>query len=342
MPRFKVVMVAKDMPSTPDWVERRLEEQGIEFVEHACASADEVAAVAGDADVVWVLGGSGVVTAEVLPALRRCRAILRTGTGTENVPVDAATSLGIVVANTPEATMHQVAEHAVGLLFAVTRCIAVQDRLVRQGVWDRNRAWPGWHFVGQTLGLLGFGRIAQLVARKVSGLEMKVIACDPAIDAQAMAGLGALKLGMDEVLARSDFVSVHVPLSERTHHLIGERELRLMKPRAVLINTARGKLIDEQALFRALSDGTIAAAGLDVFEEEPPRKDHPLLGLDNVVVTPHIASYSDVFHEGFWSHSVKTLAELSQGRPPLWVVNPGVRPWWQATDPPPSMRPPSP
>ena len=201
------------------------------------------------------MGGSRVITADILPLLRRCRVILRTGTGTDNIPVEAATRLGIVVANTPEATMHQVAEHAIGLLFAVIRRIAEQDRLVRQGIWDRYRAWPDWHLVGRTLGLVGFGRIARLVARKVSGLELKVIASDPAVEAPIMAEHGVEKVGLDDLLARSDFVSVHVPLSEKTRHLIGERELRLMRPRAVLINTARGEIIDQPALVRALSEG---------------------------------------------------------------------------------------
>jgi len=327
--RLKVVMVANDMPPTPDWVGRRLEEQGIDLIECACGSPSEVEHAAVDADVVWVMGGSRVLAADVLGRLRRCRVILRTGTGTDNIPVDSATGLGIIVANTPEATMHQVAEHAIGLLFAVVRQISVQDRLVRQGTWDRYRAWPGWHLRGQTLGLVGFGRIARLVVRKTSGLDMKIVASDPAVDAATMGEHGVEKVSLDDLLARSDYVSVHVPLSEKTHHLIGELELRLMRPRAVLINTARGALIDQHALCQALSEGWIAAAGLDVLESEPPAPDDPLLALDNVVLTPHIASYSDLFSEQFWSHSVETLSAVAKSGMPLWVVNPEVRPWWQ-------------
>jgi D-3-phosphoglycerate dehydrogenase / 2-oxoglutarate reductase len=164
MSRLNVAIVANDIPPTPDWVGRSLAERGIDLTERACASTAEVAETAGLADVVWVVGGSRVVTADVLPLLPGCRVILRTGTGTDNIPLEAAARLGIVVANTPEATMHQVAEHALGLLFAVTRQIVAQDRLVRQGIWDRDRAWPDWHMAGQTLGLIGFGRIARLVA----------------------------------------------------------------------------------------------------------------------------------------------------------------------------------
>src|SRR5262249_52642839 len=161
-------------PPTPDWVGRRLNGGGIDLVERNCANSAEVMEAAADADAVWVMGGSRVITPEILPHLRRGRVILRTGTGTGDIPVEAAPPLGIVVANTPEATMHQVAEHAIGLLFAVIRRIAVHDRLVRQGIWDRHRAWPDWHLAGRTLGLIGFGRIARLVARKTSALDLKI------------------------------------------------------------------------------------------------------------------------------------------------------------------------
>jgi D-3-phosphoglycerate dehydrogenase len=275
-----------------------------------------------------------VITPDVLPLLRKCRAILRTGTGTDNIPVEEATRLGIVVANTPEVTMHQVAEHAIGLLFAVIRQIARQDRLVRQGVWDRYQAWPDWHLVGQTFGLVGFGRIARLVARKISGLELNLIACDPALGAGVLAAQGIEKVTLDELFSRSDFISVHVPLSEKTRHSIGEHQLRMMKPKAVLINTARGEIIDQQALVRALSERSIAGAGLDVLDPEPPAPDDPILGLDNVVITPHIAGYSDLFREGFWKHSVETLLAISRTGLPIWIVNPEVTPWWNASSGP--------
>lgn len=324
MPHLTVALVASDMSPTPDWVPERLAEGGIELLERPCSYPADVESAAGDTDVVWLMGGSRVLTAEVLPRLRRCRVILRTGTGTDNVPVEVATRLGILVANTPEATMHQVAEHAIGLLFAVTRQIALQDRLVRRGIWDRDRAWPDWHLVGQTLGLVGFGRIARLVARKAAGLEMTIIAFDPAVDALTMEELGVEKTGLDDLLARSDFVSLHVPLSGPTFHLIGDRELRLMKPHSVLINTSRGGIVDQPALVGALSEGRIAAAGLDVLETEPPAPDDPILSLDNVVLTPHIAGYSDLFRERFWSDSVETLLAMARDGRPLWVVNPGA------------------
>jgi D-3-phosphoglycerate dehydrogenase len=252
--------------------------------------------------------------------------ILRTGTGTDNIPVPEATRLGIIVANTPEVTMHQVAEHAIGLMFAVIRQIARQDALVRRGVWDRYAAWPDWHLAGQTFGLLGFGRIARLVAKKISGFEMNIIACDPAVEAGMMAEHGIQKVAIGELFSRSDFLSIHIPLLETTRRSIGEDQFRLMKPKAVLINTARGEIIDQPALVRVLAERQIGGAGLDVLDPEPPAPDDPILALDNVVITPHIAGYSDLFREGFWKHSVETLVHISQTGKPIWVVNPEAVP----------------
>ena len=326
MARLKVALVANDLPPTPDWVLPQLAEQGIELQERECSCASEVVETAGDADVVWTMGGSRVITPDVLARLPRCRAILRTGTGTDNIPVSEATRLGIVVANTPEVTMHQVAEHAIGLMFAVIRQIARQDGLVRRGVWDRYAAWPDWHLAGQTFGLLGFGRIARLVAKKISGFEMNIISCDPAVEAGVMAEHGIQKVAIDELFSRSDFISIHVPLLEATRRSIGEAQFRMMKPKAVLINTARGEVIDQPALVHVLAERRIGGAGLDVLDPEPPAPDDPILALDNVVVTPHIAGYSDLFREGFWKHSVDTLVAISRTGKPIWVVNPDVVP----------------
>lgn len=321
-----VALVANAIGPTPPWVSEALDEAQIKLLEIDCKMPAEVAAFAKDADVVWVMGGSLVVTAEILPQLSRCRFILRTGSGTDNIPVTEANRLGISVANTPEAVMHTVAEHTLGLLFAAVRQIAVQDRLVHQGIWDRYRAMPQSSLLGSTLGLVGFGRIAQQVAKMTRGLAMRVLAFDDAVEANVFADLGVDKVSLDELLTRSDFVSLHVPLTPNTRHLIGERELRLMKSSAILLNTARGPIIDETTLVRALSEGWISAAGLDVLEVEPPSPDNPLLKLDNVVLTPHIAGCSDQLAEMFWRHSVQTLCAIAAGQPPLWQVDPESSP----------------
>lgn len=329
MSRFKVAMVHMDPEELPPWVPETMANSDIEFVFQECETRAQLVACAADADVVWVFGGSPIVTAESLDDLTRCGALIRTGSGTDNIPIAAATAHGIIVANTPQAFNDGVSDHTIGLLLSVVRQIAIQDRTVRTGVWDREIAYPNWHLQGQTLGLIGFGHIARLVTRKLSGYEMTVLAHDPFVSPETVAEHGVQAASMEEVLSGSDFVSLHCPLLDATHHLVGERELRMMKPRAILINTSRGPVVDEQALYRALSEGWIAAAGLDVLEQEPPETDNPLFGLDNVVITPHIAGYSDESLEDSWRLSVETVLDLAQGRWPRSYVNHDVKPRWR-------------
>jgi D-3-phosphoglycerate dehydrogenase / 2-oxoglutarate reductase len=335
---FKVALVGMDGKAVPDWVYTDLQQAEIDFAFKQCKTREELAAVGGDADVIWVFGSHESVYKENLDVLKRCGAIIRTGSGTDNIPVAEATELGIIVANTPEAAGDTVADHAIGLLFAVTRQIVAQDRLVHAGKWGRDLAWPNYHLRGQTLGLVGFGLIARLVARKLSGFDMRMVSHDPVVAPGIMAAAGVQATDFDGLLKQSDYISVHCPLLPTTHHLINERALRLMKPTAVLINTSRGPVIDESALIRALTEKWISAAGLDVFEQEPIAPENPLLKFENVVVTPHIAGYSDVFWHNFWKHSVDTAIDLSQGRWPRSYVNRDVRPRWSHLQKPMAQR----
>jgi D-3-phosphoglycerate dehydrogenase len=325
---FKVALIAMGIPPFEPWMLEKLSDNRIELIHEECDTPEQVLSVAADADVVFVAGGSRVVTAEVLGGLERCGALLRSGAGTDNIPVDEATRLGIVVAHTPMAHAHAVAEHTVGLLFGTVRRIALQDRFVRQGKWDRTLASPDWHVFGQTLGLVGFGNIGQLVAKKLSGLDMRILVADPVVDTAVVAAHGATSVGLDELLQTSDYISLHTPLTKGTYHLIGERELKLCKPRAVLINTARGPVVDEPALIRALTEGWIAAAALDVLEQEPTPSDNPLLGLDNAIITPHIAGISDESFDLVRKHSIDSLIALSKKLWPPWCANPEVEPRW--------------
>ena len=326
---FRVALVAMGLPPFEQWMLEKLTDNGIEMIHEECDTPEQVLSVAADADVVFVAGGSRVITAEVLERLDRCGALLRSGAGTDNLPVDAATQLGIVVAHTPMAHAHAVAEHTVGLLFGTVRRIALQDRFVRQGKWDRTLASPDWHVFGQTLGLVGFGNIGQLVAKKLSGLDMQILVADPVVDGAVVEAHGATSVNLDELLQSSDYISLHTPLTKGTYHLIGERELRLCKPRTVLINTARGPVIDEQALVRALAEGWIAAAALDVLEQEPTPVDNPLLALDSAIITPHIAGISDESYDLVRIHSIDSLIALSKKHWPPWCANPEVEPRWQ-------------
>jgi D-3-phosphoglycerate dehydrogenase len=318
---FVVALVDLDGQTVPAWVREDLQRHGIELAVHDCKTREELGTHAGDADVVWLFGGSRVLHGGNLAALPRCRTILRTGSGTDNVPVEEASRRQIVVANTPAAISDAVSDHLIALLFAVTRRVAELDRAIRLGRWGQAPVRTLSPVRGQTLGLVGFGHAARDVVRKLSGFEMKALAHDPYVPAEAMAAVGVTAAGLDELLTASDFVSLHCALTPKTRHLIGERELRLMKPLSVLLNTSRGPVIDEAALARALRDGWIAGAGLDVLENEPPAPDSPLLNLDNVVLTPHVAGYSANGVEARWKLSVETLLALARGEPPRSRVN---------------------
>jgi D-3-phosphoglycerate dehydrogenase len=328
MTPFKVALVALNGQVVPDWVREQFTSANINFVAEECKSRDTLAQVAGDADVVWVLGDHDVLYPENLDAIPRCGAIIRTGSGTDNIPVREVTKRGIIVANTPEAISDAVATHTIALLMAVIRQIVVQDRFVRNGIWDRDRAWPNWHLQGRTLGLVGFGHIARLVARRMAGFEMNIIVHDPFVSTESIIANGAQPVSFNDLLTQSDFISLHCPLLDSTYHLINEAALHRMKSHAILINTSRGPVIDENALICALQEGWIAAAGLDVTEVEPIAPDSPLLLLNNVIITPHIAGYSDDFWDNFWRYSVETAIDLSEGRWPRSYVNHDVKSRW--------------
>jgi D-3-phosphoglycerate dehydrogenase / 2-oxoglutarate reductase len=322
MGNLNIALVSIDGPGLPEWVTQKLNAAGASLISRECENADALRETATDADAVWIFGGSKIVNSQnihLLPA--RCRFILRSGSGTDNVAVDEATRLGITVGNTPLACAHIVADHAAALLLALARQIPMQDQIMRRGVWDRHKFWPNVHLEGSTLGLIGFGNIARLTAKRMAAFDMNLIAYDPAPDPQAAAQMNVRLVSLEELMEQSDFISVHCPLIPQTRGLLSESLLRKMKPKAMIINTARGPIIDEAALIRMLSERKIGGAGLDVFEHEPLAPDSPLLKLDNVVLTPHVAGNSDMIYEDFWKHSVETLSEIAAGRAPKWIVN---------------------
>lgn len=321
MADFTAALVAMDGQAIPPWVAQELADNGITLVSGECSTGADLIKLAADADVVWVFGGSTVLTADCLPSLPKCLAILRTGNGTDNIPLAAATAAGIVVAITPQAGGDAVADHTLALILAVLRQVTSQDRLVRAGVWDRDRAWPRAQLRGETLGLIGFGSIARAIARRIVGFDLSILAYDPFVLQDVFERHGVAQRSLDGVMSSSRIVSLHCPLTEDTYHLIGRRELRLMRPDAILVNTARGAVVDEEALYHALSERWISGAGLDVMESEPPDPENPILTLENVIVTPHIAAYSDAFWPESWRQSVEAIVNLAQGRWPDFCAN---------------------
>ena len=278
-------------------------------------------------DMDAVIGGLHVgVTAEVIAALRRCKVIASPGVGVDRIDVEAATAAGIPVTNVPDVFTEEVADQAILLLLAANRKLLYCHEMATSGRWEQAFGGLGSmpRVCGSTLGLVAFGRIARAVARRARGFGMRVLAYDPLVGPEVMAEHGVESRPLEALLAEADFVSAHAPHGAGTHHLLGEAQFRLMKPSAIFVNTGRGKVVDEPGLIRALEEGWIAGAGLDVLEEEPPAPDNPLLRMPNVVVTPHMASYSNESNVERRRRVGQEVAAVLSGRRPLNVVNPEV------------------
>jgi D-3-phosphoglycerate dehydrogenase len=303
--------------------ERRvLDALGVELRPGQCRSEEEILALAGEAD--GVLNCYAKMTARVIEGLRRCRVIARYGIGVDNVDVGAATRAGIVVTNVPDYCVDEVSDHALALFLALARRVVSADRAVKGGAWDVVAHAGIRRLRGQTLGLVGFGKIARALASKAQALGLRVLAHDPYVVAGEVTGLGAQVVGLDGLLAESDVVSIHVPLSPETRGLVGERELARMKPTAFLINTSRGGIVDEKALAAALEAGRLAGAALDVLSEEPPPPDHPLRRSPRVILTPHVGFYSRESVVELQTKAAEEVARALRGEPPRSPVNPEV------------------
>lgn len=323
MKALRVWLYALDDQTVPAWVHEELARASIELRAEECRDAEKLIREASGYDVLWLFGGGDnyTLTAQVLQQIKGCRVILRTGSGLDNVPLEMATQLGVLVVNTPEAVASIVADHSIALLLAIIRQIPIHDRLVRQGSWDRKNAWPDTHLEGQTVGLIGFGNISRIYVERLRGYNLTYLASDPNVDAETMRARDVEKVTLSELLRRSDVVTVHCNLSPSTHHLMGREQFRQMKRSAILINISRGPVVDEQALYAALAEGEIHAAAVDVLEKEPPEIDNPLLKLNNIVITPHIAALSDEYAPNSWRASVNALVCLSRGQRPRSVAN---------------------
>jgi len=297
-----------------------------ELVGVDCATEDEIIEAARDADAV--ITGAAQLTRRVMESLPACQVIVRYGIGYDTVDVDAATDNGILVVNIPDFCIEEVSNHAITLLLACAKKLVLMDSGTKQGRWgEAKRAQsPMGSIYGQSLGLVGCGNIGRMTARKAQCFGLKTLGCDPYVDKSLTSEYGITLVSLPELLKESDFISVHTPLNKETRHLFGEKEFKQMKPSAYFINTARGSVVDEVALIKALDEKWIAGAGLDVFEQEPVAPDNPLLKMDNVVVTPHSASYSDASFQRLRTSVGQEAARVLSGRWPRNVVNKTVKP----------------
>ena len=327
MAPFTVVLIDydDDLFEPPGWIPGEFQRAGIRWVAGQHREPGPALAAAREGDVVIIQSLRPLLARAAIQQLAHCRCIVRLGIGYDNVDVEAATQEGIIVCNAPTYCVDDVADHALALLLGAVRHLSRQDRWIRDGKWDRTAARPARRLRGCTLGLVGFGRIARAVARRVSGFDLNLLAYDPFVDAGSMAYLGVQNAELDELLARSDFVSIHCPLTRDTHHLLDARAFGLMKDGVFLVNTSRGPIIEESALAEALRRGKVWGAGLDVFEQEPLPPGSPLREFDNLILTPHVGANSEESRDDLYRAGYQIAVDVQQSRWPQSVVNPEVR-----------------
>jgi D-3-phosphoglycerate dehydrogenase / 2-oxoglutarate reductase len=297
-----------------------LQAAGLQVTDAPASDEATLASLAGDS--VAIMTCFAQVTPTIIGSALNLKVIARYGVGVDNIAVEDATNRRIPVTYVPDYCVAEVSEHALALLLALARGVVRYNRSVALGDWNLSVAAPLRRIERQTLGLVGCGRIGRSLAQKALGLGMRVLGydADPAA-ANAATASGLLAVSLETLLAEADFVSLHLPLTAATRGFVGESVLRRMKPRAFLINTARGGLVDTLALARALREGWIAGAALDVLPQEPPAADDPLLGMEQVILTPHAAFYSEESLLALRQRTAQSVVEALAGREPEHVAN---------------------
>ncbi len=305
------------------YFEKRLKDIGCELVSVNDEGDEVLKAQVKDAVAVVLIART--LDADIIGALERCKIILTLSVGYDCVDVGAATDKLIPVCNTPAYCTDEVANHAITLLLALARKIHLILPKSRDAVWDYKYTKPIFNFKDKTLGIVGLGRVGRALVPKAKGFGMKVCAYDPYVEDDIYALLEVeRKYELDELLGDSDYISIHTPLTPETFHLIDTATLGKMKKHAIIVNTARGPIIDEAALCEALDRGSIGAAGIDVLETEPPAANNPLLSKENALVSPHVAWYSEESFEADMIDGMDELERVLRGQRPRFIVNPEI------------------
>ena len=319
---WKVVITDHVWPTT-DPERAILESAGASVVVSPSGDEETLLELTRDADAIMTCFAQ--VTEKIVRAADRCVVIGRFGVGVDNIAVSTATELGIAVTYVPDYCVDEVSDHVMAMLHAWNRKIVLFDRSVKERGWgSQPLTMRMMRLRGKTIGIVGFGRIGRAVAEKARAFGLNILASDPVVDTSTVEDAGGKLVDLQTLLAESDFVSLHTPLTEATRNLIGPAELAAMKPEAFLINAARGPLIDEDALYEALSARSIAGAGIDVMVDNVPAADHPLFTLDNIIVTPHTAFFSQESTIELEQRAAREVVSVMQGRMPDNLVNPDV------------------
>ena len=316
MAKFKVVVLEHGY-STIEYEREIVGAAGGELVDAEGLGTEKALAQCEDADAV--LFRRIEMPAELIRRFRKCKVLLRYGVGTDNVDVEAATAQGMIVGHVPSYCLDDVSSHAIGLWLACARRVVRTHQKMERGDWEVHRHEPVWRTAGKTIGLVGFGQIGQAMARKLAGWELRILANDPFVES------ASVKLVDLETLCReSDYVSIHAPLLPETRHLIGAKQFAMMKPGVILVNTARGPLVDTAALLQALRGGRVTQAALDVFEEEPLPANSPLRAHPQIIVTDHMAWYSEESRIQLQKTAAREAVAICLGGLPQSMANPEV------------------
>ncbi len=306
------------------WEEERLAELGVEFEYHQLKfqPVEKVIEATRDADVVIV--NMVKVTRELVAGWEKCKLVIRHGVGYDNVDLEALEEAGIPLCYIPDYCTEEVAEQAIMLILACARRLITSRKVLddssARGQWDFQDVIPIYRMAGRTVGILGCGRIGSLVYLKLKSFGFRFLICDPYLSEERVRELGVERVDHETLFKESDFLTIHTPLTHETRHIVNKDTLALMKPTAYVINTARGPMVDSEALAEALRKGVIAGAGIDVYEREPPPPDHPLFSAPNVILTPHLAWYSE---DAAWRIRELILLEIQrflEGKPPRYVA----------------------
>lgn len=290
----------------------------VDLVKFQCKTEEDVIRHCRNADAI--ITQYAPITRKVIEGLEKVKIIVRYGIGVDNIDLKAATDAGIFVANVIYDTT-DVADHTVALILASVRKLPQADRNVKNGKWNWKTLQPVCRLKGKTLGIIGLGDVARQVAYRIKAFGVKIIAFDPYLPTNVFEQHGIEKVGFDDIIERADIITLHVALTPETRHMIGEHQLKRMKRTAFLINASRGAVVDEEALYKVLKEKRIACASLDVMEREPPSRGNPLLKLDNVIVTPHMAWYSTASLTEIQSKAGKEVKRVLTGQIPVNLVN---------------------
>jgi len=300
-----------------------LSKAGIDVIPAQCKTEEELISVCKDAD--GLINQYAQITRQVIEALEKCKVIARYGVGINTIDVKAATEKGICVVNVPDYCMDEVSDHAFALLLACARKVVLMNNALKAGKWDYKISKPIYRLRSKTLGIIGFGRIPRALAEKAKAFGFDILVYDPYVDPTDVEAYGATLVSLEKLMAKSDFISVHAPLTDQTYRLIGEKEIGLMKSSAFIINTSRGPVIDENALIDALKEGRIAGAGLDVLEKEPIESNNPLLNIDTAIITPHAAWYSEEAEAELRIKAAQGVTDVLLGYWPKYLINKEVK-----------------